>query len=406
MSRSRFAWVLALAILPVSSYASTADDVINALKAQVEALTERIAALESDAKANTAELEKVKTVAYKAPQVSSAPARASWTDSIKMKGDFRYRHEAFDIEDRRDRHRQRMRARAQVTGKVSDTVSVGFGLASGGSDPISTNQTFDGASSSKGVVIDLAYVTVQTPVDGLKVSAGKFKNPFHRAGGNGLVWDGDLNPEGVALSYDENGVFADAIFSWVDESSSGSDALLIGGQIGTKKAVSENGKLTLGAGYYHYGSSEGATPFFDGSAAGNRLDAMGGYLNGFEIGELFVEYEVPVSEGKLTIFGDFVQNFAASDYDQGFAFGAKYKQNAWNVGYTYQELEADAVLGTFSDSDFIGGGTDGEGHILQAGYSLTKRISLKGTLFLNDRNVDFGTEEEFKRLMLDISFKY
>jgi len=27
-------------------------------------------------------------------------------------------------------------------------------------------------------------------------------------------------------------------------------------------------------------------------------------------------------------------------------------------------------------------------------------------LFLNDRNVDFGTEESFKRLMLDISFKH
>ena len=54
----------------------------------------------------------------------------------------------------------------------------------------------------------------------------------------------------------------------------------------------------------------------------------------------------------------------------------------------------------------MGHGTDGEGHILQAGYALSKQIALRGTLFLNDRNVDFGTEEDFKRLMLDISFKY
>ncbi len=34
-----------------------------------------------------------------------------------------------------------------------------------------------------------------------------------------------------------------------------------------------------------------------------------------------------------------------------------------------------------------------------------RRFDLRGTLFLSDRNVDFGPEEEFKRLMLDISFK-
>ena len=49
---------------------------------------------------------------------------------------------------------------------------------------------------------------------------------------------------------------------------------------------------------------------------------------------------------------------------------------------------------------------DGKGHILQASYALSKQIGLKGTFFLNDRNVDFGTEQDFKRLMLDISFKY
>ncbi|MEQ8783996.1 MAG: putative porin, partial [Roseibium album] len=63
-------------------------------------------------------------------------------------------------------------------------------------------------------------------------------------------------------------------------------------------------------------------------------------------------------------------------------------------------------LGTFTDSDFIGGGTDGKGHIVSAGYALSERIALKGTLFFNKRNIDFGTEEDFKRLMLDISFKY
>ena len=392
---------------PGSANAGTSD-MIDALKAQVSALTERIAQLEAQVIENAQRSAAVTTESIQ-PETSSSKGSSSasgWFDTVKLKGDFRYRHEAFDIENRRDRHRQRMRARAQITGQVSDSVSAVLGLASGGSDPISTNQTFDDASSSKGVVIDLAYATWKTPVEGLKVSAGKMKNPFHRAGGNGLVWDGDLNPEGIAMSFAANGLFANAMYSWLDESSSDDDSFLVGTQIGVRKAISETGALTAGAGYFHYFDSRGEPAFFDGSAAGNQLDAMGNYINGFEIAELFLEYTVSVSDGQLTLFGDVVRNLDADRYEDGFAVGAKFKQGALSAGYTYQELEPNAVLGTFSDSDFIGGGTDGKGHIIQAGYAISKRISLKGTLFLNDRNVDLGMEEEFKRLMLDISFKY
>ena len=386
---------------PAAAQAEISEEaaaIIAALKDQVEALVSRVETLESgQAKIKTETLGAASTT-------NTKPTPASWTDDFKVKGDFRYRHEAFDIENRRDRHRQRMRARVQATGKVSDTVEAGFGLASGGSDPISTNQTFDGASSSKGVVIDLAYAKWK-PSDNFSVVAGKFKNTIHRAGGNGLIWDGDLNPEGLGFQYQEGKVFVNGIASWVDESSSGSDTILVGGQIGVDKEAGD-GQLKLGVGYFNYLDSEGEVPFFDGSAAGNLLDPLGRYENGFELVEGFAEYAVGLGEGKLTLFADYVQNLNAGDYDTGYALGGKYKQAKWQFGYTYQELEADAVLGTFTDSDFIGGGTDGEGHILRTSYAVNKQISLNGTLFLNDRNIDFGNEEEFKRLMLDISFKY
>ena len=386
---------------PTNSYASATDEVIAALKAQVEALNARLAALEAE----TTEIKTITVAAKPAAPVDKKTAGCCG-DNITLKGDFRYRHEAFDVDNRRDRHRQRMRARVSATGKVSDTVTAGFGLATGGSDPISTNQTFGDASSSKGVVIDLAYITWKTPVEGLEVRAGKFKNPLHRAGGHGLVWDGDLNPEGLGLTYKKGALFANALGSWVDESSSDDDTFLIGGQFGVKQGAGDNGAIVAGIGYYNYLDAEGEPAFFDGSAMGNRLNPDGTYVSGFEIIEGFVEYAADLNDGKLTLFADYVQNLDADDFDQGWAAGAKFKKDKWQVGYTYQELEADAVLGTFSDSDFIGGGTDGEGHILSAGYSISKSISLKGTLFLNDRNIDFGTEEEYKRLMLDISFKY
>jgi hypothetical protein len=396
MKMSSIVLVMALS-LNQPAYAATDAEVIEILKAQIGALTDRLDALESN---------KVKTQVYSTPQTSQPkPVAATWTDDIKLKGDFRYRHESFDIEGRDDRHRQRIRARTELSAKVNDTVSVGFGLATGGLDPISTNQTLGDGSSSKNVVLDLAYAKWATPIEGLTVQGGKFKNPFHRAGGNGLLWDGDLRPEGAGATYTNDIYFANALGLFIDEDSSGEDAFLIGGQFGVNSDLAD-GKLLAGIGYYNFTDTEGRDVFFDGDSQGNLVNPDGTYVSGFELIEGFAEYAFMVNDSKVTLFADYVQNLDADDFDTGYALGVKVKQNAWSAGWAYQDLEADAVIGTFTDSDFIGGGTDGKGHILQAGYSLTKSIGLKGTLFLNDRNVDFGAEEDFKRLMLDISFKY
>ena len=392
-----------ISLSPTAAQADISEEaaaIIAALKEQVDALVSRVETLESDQA-------KIRTETISAPKISSAQtasASPSWTDDFKITGDFRYRHEAFDVEDRVDRQRQRLRARVYMTGQVTDTIEAGFGLASGGSNPLSANQTFDNGNSSKSVVLNLAYVK-WNPKENLNVFAGKFHNPLHRVGGNGLIWDDDLKPEGIGIKYKKGNVFVNALGSWVEENSSASDTILIGGQIGMDTDAGD-GALKLGLGYYNYIDSEGMTPFFDGGARGNLLDASGGYWNGFELVEGFAEYGFGVSEGELTLFADYVQNLEADDYDTGYALGGIYKQNQWQFRYTYQDLEPDAVLGTFTDSNFIGGGTDGNGHILQTRYQLNSKIQLRGTLFLNDRNIDFGDEEEYKRLMLDIRFKY
>jgi len=379
-------------------------ELIRMLQAQIEALAAKVERLETKHVENPHQLQTTRLATVQAPPVAVTTSEASWTDTIKLKGDFRYRHEAFDIQNHRDRHRQRLRARAQISGRVNDTVRVGFGLASGNSDPTSTNQTFTDGSSSKDVVIDLAYVQWAAR-DEFTLTAGKFKNPFHRAGNHGLLWDGDLNPEGIGLTYKSGTVFANALFSWVDESSSDDDSFLVGGQVGIDTDAGD-GAIKLGLGYYNYLDSRGEYPFFDGHAMGNRLNADGEYLSDFELIEGFLEYGVGVGTGKLSLFADYVQNQGADDDDTGYALGTTYENSKWQLGYTYQDLEADAVLGTYTDSDFIGGGTDGEGHILHARYAITSKISLKSTLFMNDRGIDLNSEEQYKRLMLDVNFKY
>ncbi len=400
-----FALVLII-LLPRVAQAAIDDKVIEDLKAQLIALTARLEALE-ETKSESASIP-VRTYAPAQTPVQAGtrtPSAASWTEGIKLKGDFRYRHESFDIEGRDNRHRQRIRARTEMSAHISDTIKVGFGLATGGDDPVSTNQTLGDGASSKDVVLDLAYVNWLTPVEGLSVRGGKFKNPFHRAGGNGLLWDSDLRPEGAGVSYQRGDMFANAMWLFIDEDASGDDAFLIATQFGINTEIAD-GKLLTGIGYYNFTDTKGRDVFFDGDPRGNLVNPDGTYLNGFELLEGFAEYSFVLEDTKVTLFADYVKNLDADDFDTGYAFGVNLKQNSWKLGWTYQDLEADAVLATFTDSDFIGGGTDGKGHILQVGYRINKQVGLAAKLFLNDRNLDFGTEEDFKRLQLDISFKY
>ncbi len=379
---------------------------IQALQAQLMKLTARLDALEN---------EKSQTITSSKPVVSArGAAQAKALEGIKFKGDFRFRQESFDIDGQADRHRSRLRSRVTLLAPINEVVSVGFGLASGSSDPTSANQSLGAVSSSKQINLDLAYVNWNVPNSDVSVQVGKFKNPLKRVGGTGLLWDGDVRPEGVTASYKKGSLFATGLGSWIDENKGDADLILLGGQIGSTFKLENNVSILFGLGYYNITASEGADSlfgegdraFFGNASNNNRVDANRRYLNGFQNIEGFAEIGIPTELGKVTLFTDYIQNLDADDFDTGYSVGAKVKANKWSFGWEYRDLEADAVFAAFSDSDFLGGGTDGEGHILKTGYALSKKISLSSALFLNDRNVDFGTEESFKRLMLDISFKH
>ena len=64
-----------------------------------------------------------------------------------------------------------------LVAKITDTREVGFGMATGGDDPVSTNQTLGGGGSTKDVRLDLAYAT-WTGLENTALTAGKFANPI------------------------------------------------------------------------------------------------------------------------------------------------------------------------------------------------------------------------------------
>ena len=382
----------------VQAPANAADTEIQALKAEITRLSERLSALEESRK----QMPPVATTADRTMAKEKAPA------GIKVKADFRYRYEMIDKDGSPERNRNRIRARVGLSGDVNDSVSAGVQLATGGDNPTSTNQTLDDGFSTKDFGVDLAYVKWSAN-ENTSVTAGKMKNPMHRAGGNGLVWDGDVNPEGLALAFSSGSFFVNAAGLYVEERSSSDDSFILGGQAGFNSDMNGT-SLKAGIGYYGYTNTRGNSPFYDGSANGNTVDVDGNLLNDYKLLELFAELGGELGDMPFSVFADWVQNTEADQFDTGYAFGVKLGKaknpGSWDAAWIYQDVEPDAVVAAFNDSDFGGGGTDVKGHIFKAKYSIAKNWTAGLTYFLNDINENLGTKTDYRRLQADMQFKF
>jgi len=283
----------------------------------------------------------------------------------------RLRHERIDEDGEEDRARMRFRSQFGLSAKVSDEVKFVFPLATGGDNPVSTNQSFDDGFSTKDIGVDLAYIDWKVN-DDLNFYGGKMKNPLYKAGGVPLIWDGDLNPEGFAVKY-TSGNFFGTVGGFSVEERSSDDSLLYVVQAGMKFPVGDTANLTAGIGY-------------------------------------FAELSTEVGDWPLKVYAHATRNSDAPTEDTGFTVGAKVgsakKDGEMEFSWTYMDLETDAVIGTYSDSDFGGGGTDSDGHMLKAKYAVSRKIFLGGTLFLNNVDRFQGTKHDYNRLQLDVEFKF
>ena len=343
------------------------------------------------------------------PTASFAEEQSDWTDRLSFKGDLRLRYEGIDEDGEERRARGRYRARLAVIAEVHPKVKVVMEFASGADNPVSRNVTFDGGFTTKDIGLDLAYAE-WSATENLTVYGGKMKNPLYRAGGAPLIWDGDLNPEGIAVKFSK-GVFFGTVASFsVEERSSSSDSLLMAVQVGGKLNIGDNAKLTAGLGYFGYSNTIGNEPFWIGRPFGNSVDIEGNYLYEYKDTEVFAQFDTRIGNWPLSIYVQSVMNNEVSEEDTGYAFGAKIgkakAKGQWEASWTYMDVEADAVISTFNDSDFGGGQTDAAGHIIKAKYAVSKSISLGGTFFVNEIDRFQGTEHDFNRFQLDVQFSF
>lgn len=383
---------------------------IDELRALVLNLSEQVGNLNQ--RVQSLELEKAKQ-AEQIAAYQSHSSQSEWTENLAFEGDFRYRYD--DYEDARldnERNRDRIRARAHVTATLDEVTKVGIGLASGDEDPVSTNQTLGNLASTKDLRLDLAWFQWEI-MDDLLWKGGKIENPIHRAGGHFLLWDADLRPEGMGLVHDQDRLHATTGYYHLesdhrqDERDDVSYATL---QVDYDFLLGEETSLLLGAGYYDIPTSGKSLGEFD-ELGRNSLDDRGRYLYNYEEVEAMAELRTGIAGLPLTLFADYVQNLDADEEDRAYALGLRLgkvkKRGSWKLAYTWQETEADALLGIFTDSDFADGGTDSRGHVFNGGYAFTDAIHLSVTWFATEYGkATFGQYDDFDRLFIDLNFKY
>jgi hypothetical protein len=360
----------------------------------------------------------------------------SWLDRFTFKGDFRYRHEYIDTDDDGKSHRTRHRIRARffVGAEIFDDLDFGLQIASGSDDPVSSNQTIGDFFSTKSLQLDLAYLdyhpAINSESSSLSFVAGKMKTPFVVMSKSELLWDPDLRPEGIAAKYsretDAFEFFSSLGGFWIEERSGkedtvlgdntgrSADTVLFGAQAGVVVPLDDN-SLTLGAGIYDYGNIKGYN-FYNGDPAGNTgidLDGDGTgdqFAEDYNQVEYFGEFAFEAADLPVHVFGNYVNNLAADKEDVGWLAGFKVGKakdpGTWDFRYQYKDLERDAVMAVFTDSDFGGGGTDAQGHEFNLGYAVAKNWNLALTYFLNEVDVSSTDDKDYQRIQFDIKLKF
>ncbi|MGK2927567.1 MAG: putative porin [Lysobacterales bacterium] len=422
--------------------AQVSEEEIQALRAQIETLTRRLDELERQSRQPAPSDGEAPAAVQAAPTAATAGTLAqtvddkavdekidravaervderlaglSWAERMRWNGDFRYRYENSQTEGQEDRNRNRIRARAHLEADVSPTVQVGFGLATGGDDPVSANQTLGGGGSTKDVGLDLAYFAWSGLAD-TQVVGGKFENFLVRPAKSGLLWDGDWRPEGFGLAWSEGRFFAQGLGTWLEGDSRNGTEFAWVVQAGMNLTIGDDGRLKFGAGYNQIDSA-GATPLFGDpdDFYGNSYvpDPVSGdlvFAYDFHQIEAFAEYTSRLGGRPLTLFADYVINTDADANDSGYLFGARYgaakAPGSWDVGWFYKKLEADATLGLLTDSDFGGGGTDARGHVFSGTYGFHANWNVQLTWFLTETDLTSGNPKDVDTVMLDLNFKY
>ncbi|AXM98437.1 putative porin [Pseudomonas plecoglossicida] len=346
-------------------------------------------------------------------RMSAFEQKVAWAAKTQIKGDVRLRYEDVNVDNPNSRSgnqdRERVRARVGFYSEINPQVDAGVRVATGSSaDARSTNQSLDNYFEKKTLWLDLAYLDWHpTALPNLHLIGGKMLQPWVSMGD--IIWDSDINPEGVAVTYKTNlgpaEVFGSAGHYNLKDNVDGDgvqykhDAQLYHGQLGTKFDVADTVKLTVGGSLYAYDNDEDSAAL---RSLGNTTDQFN-LVEGF--GQLdFTGFAIP-----LSAYGQYVKNTQSTDgKDIGWLAGLKSKVGAWSLDYNYRDVQRNAVVSLFTDSDFGNGFTGSRGHKFKVGYEIDKNFALGATYLMakTDYSNLPNSDADVDTLQVDLEAKF
>lgn len=385
----------ALADQPGNASAVSSSDDLEVVKGELEAV--------ADSAAQTNQ-RLTKLESGFADSQKKMEAKVKGLGNFSLSGDLRMRYEPFFQEGAATRQRERMRARLNLTGKLSDEVAGGISIASGSLDDVnSTNQTLTGFFTRKTIGLDRYFITYKPKwFKPLGLTAGKFTYPWYRTP---LTFDNDINPEGFAqtLAFDlKNPVLKNVTLVGFqlpfNEASGAYDSFIFGGQLQTRWRLSERAKLGLYASGVNFNRADPIAVAIAGGtlrpslANSNtfRTDPSGkvlGYASKFAYLDLIAALDYKWrARWPMALLFNFVNNTrAASSERSGYwaevSFGQLKEQKDVQFGYSYIWLEKDAVIGAFNESD-LRSSTNVKNHRVQFGYQSLNNVTLQWTMWL------------------------
>ena len=406
-------------------------------------------------------------------------ALPSWVNKISFKGDFRLRYQGDYFADgnstqeniyidaqavneagtinsdpsffhniTESRQRLRARMRLAMNAKVTEGVAVGMRISTGNlNDPVSINQTMGNSLKPYQLVLDRAFIKMESEIKNHTFIGGRMPNPWVSTD---LLWDKDLNFDGVVYKYrplqsddmfDEDRVFDTYLtfgaFPLDEVELSSSDKWLMGFQSGLNWSFDNQNKLDIVLSYYDYRNIEGSRNSPESNlldytapdllATGNTLHNISNSINSndvllalaadYNIVDMLIRYKIanfaPVN---IVLTMDYVENIgydqqdvlaraggagllaiyyadneeAGAQKNTGYQFKLDVgwptlkQRGNWRGSLAYKYLERDAVLDIYTDSDFRGGGTDVQGFILQGDYAVDDNTWISAKLISAD----------------------
>lgn len=335
-------------------------------------------------------------------------------------GDFRLRYEqttqqepngALGIFD--PRHRAVVRFRSGVTKQITDQIGFGARIKTGPQgDPNTSDITL--GEFADGLDISLDRVYLQWRYQNLFLTGGQFPNPLLSTG---LVWDDDVNPQGVAGSYTLPRLGwitpkVTAIYSIVDEQTVNPDSYMVGGQMEWLANPAADLSLRIAGGYYNYTIKSLAHAEAGDILSNNVTADRSKYVSDFDLLDTVavVEHNRPGGRFPLRFVGNYVKNLGARvRQDEGVRLdlfvGRATNRHEKRFMYGYAATGIDGVLAAFSHDDLTLA-TNYRQHTLALDYVVADRTTLNLTWYVYRKNdlaaaPEIATDGYISRLRLN-----